>query len=133
MEKADFTPSCSLIKTRVCLASADNSERMDDAIALWDTGSEYCGVSQKVVQRLGLKVIGYQKTGYGDGTVKDEPVYAVCITFPLSGRRILVHAAEFAAEGEDFILGMNVIGNGTFRIEPIEEGFRFTFSIETNI
>lgn len=103
---------------------------MDDAIALWDTGSEYCGISEDMAKRLHLRQIGVQPTRYGDGARIEEPVYLVEVTFQPSGRKAQCYAVQNGDDSEDFIVGMSLIRAGTFLLEPTEDGgVHFTFTI----
>ena len=119
-----------MIKTRVSVASADGDSHVDDAIALWDTGSELCGISKSLAERLGLKPVGKKPISYGDGEMVEENVYVVTLTFPPSGIRAMPYAVEFGSNDEDFIIGMNLLVNGTMLIEPAEDGcVRFSFTL----
>lgn len=128
--EAKFDQSCSLIKTPVNVASVDGKKRYDNATALWDTGSEFCGISKRLAEHIGLKPIGTKLVSYGDGVLKNENVYSVCLTFCPSGRCVVVYAAEYGSNEEDLIIGMNVIMNGMFLIKPTKEGgMTFSFTV----
>lgn len=128
---AFITPSCSQILTQVSVASADNEHCPADAIALWDTGAESCGISKKLAERLGLKPLKWKKVvRYADGTVKEENVYLVCFFFPPNGYKATLYAFEFGDAAQDVIIGMEIIRHGRFEIEPMPDGnARFTFTL----
>ena len=125
---AYITPSCSQILSQVSVASGD-SEPVD-AIAVWDTGAESCGISKKMAERLGLKPLGWKKRiRYADGTVRDENVYVVSFIFPPNGYKATLYAFEFGDAAQDVLIGMDIIRNGRFLIEPIGDGSaRFTYT-----
>lgn len=129
---ACFDPSYSSIRTRVKLSSLDGKLTVDDAVALWDTGSTTCGVSADAASRLGLRQVDTTEVTYGDGEKREEPVYILRLRFLPSGHEIYAKAAQFADnEKEDFIIGMELIRYGTMLLEPMGDGaFRFTFSVK---
>ena len=126
-----FTPSCSQILSRVNVASADGGTEERDAIAVWDTGSMYTGISKSLAERMKLKPLGWkQPIRYADGTADETNVYHIQIVFLPSGHRAEVLAFEFGDAAQDVLIGMNIIRNGRFLLEPTEDGgVRFTFSI----
>lgn len=125
---AELEASCSSILSRVSVASGDGSERVDDVLALWDTGATSCFISRPLARRLKLKKIGESDVSYADGQRATKDLYIVRLTFQPSGREIHVYAAETNGETQDFIVGMNIIGNGRFLLEPDGKGgMRFTF------
>ena len=128
---AFITPSCSQILTQVSVASADNEHCPADAIALWDTGAESCGISKKLAERLGLKPLKWKKVvRYADGTVREENVYMVSFFFPPNGYKATLYAFEFGDAAQDVIIGMEIIRHGRLEIEPMPDGnARFTFTL----
>ena len=130
MTTAYFTPLCSSILTQVSVASADKERETCDAIALWDTGSVYTGISKDLAERMGLKPLPWKQTmHYANGESRDENVYHIHITLDDSGRRADILAFEFAGKQQDIIIGMNIISCGRFLLEPTEDGVRFTFAL----
>ncbi len=127
---AEFTPPFSLIKTPVSLSSVKSGSKAVDAIAVWDTGSEYSGISKRLVKLLGLKKPVDVLEKYPDGKVRKLKAYWVNITFP-NGREAHTMATAHESETIDFIIGMNMIRWGTFLLEPLpDEGMRFTFTVD---
>jgi len=125
---AEFTLSHPLIVTRVNVCSTDGKHRKDGAIALWDTGSEHCGVSKALAQELGLLQVGTRLTRYGDKQVIEEPTYLVNIEIPQTGFKRSLLVVGFGDDSQDFIIGMPLIRTGIFHIEPKPDGgFRFVF------
>lgn len=126
---AYITPSCSQILTQVSVASDRGGEPVD-ANAVWDTGAESSGISKKMAERLGLKPLGWKKRiRYADGTVREENVYLVSFIFPPNGYRATLYAFGFGDAAQDVLIGMDIIRNGRFLIEPVGDGSaRFTFT-----
>ena len=126
-----FTQSCSQIQSRVNVASADGRTEERDVIAVWDTGSMYTGISKSLAERIGLKPLSWkQPMRYADGTGDNANVYHIQIVFPLTGHRVDVCAFEFGDAAQDVLIGMNIIRNGTFLLEPTADGgARFTFTV----
>ena len=131
MTTAYFTPLCSSILTQVSVASADKERETYDAIALWDTGSVYTGISKDLAERMGLKPLPWKQTmHYANGESREENVYHIHITLDDSGRRADILAFEFAGKQQDIIIGMNIISCGRFLLEPAEDGgTKFTFML----
>ncbi|MDD6017212.1 MAG: aspartyl protease family protein [Prevotellaceae bacterium] len=128
--KEDSIPQFSLIKTHVSLSTYDGASKIDDAIALWDTGSNNCGISKSVVERMGLESKDTMPIRYGDGEVKYEKCHLVSVTFKPTGQRAVVWAAEFDSDEEDFIVGMSIIGAGRFLLERNSDNTtHFTFTL----
>ena len=125
---AYITPSCSQILSQVSVASDDGPV---DAIAVWDTGAESSGISKNMAERLGLKPLGWKKRiRYADGTVCDEDVYLVSFIFPPNGYMATLYAFGFGDAAQDVLIGMDIIRNGRFLIEPVGDGSaRFTFTV----
>ena len=99
MTTAYFTPLCSSILTQVSVASADKERETYDAIALWDTGSVYTGISKDLAERMGLKPLPWKQTmHYANGESREENVYHIHITLDDSGRRADILAFEFAVD-----------------------------------
>ena len=130
MTTAYFTPLCSSILTQVSVASADKERETYDAMALWDTGSVYSGISKDLAERMGLKPLPWKQTmHYANGESREENVYHIQVTFDDSGRRADILAFEFSSKRQDVIIGMNIISCGRFLLEPTDEGVKFTFTI----
>ena len=113
------------------VASGRGEGKREDAIAIWDTGAESCGISKKLAERMGLKPLKWKKViRYVNGDVREEKVYLVTIFFPTSDIKATLYAFEFGDAAQDVLIGMNIIRNGRFLLEPTEDGgARFTFSI----
>lgn len=129
--KGEFTRWQRWIVTRANLSSCDRSKTAIGAIALWDTGSMYNFVSNKLAADLGLEKIGMQHVEFGDTLKQRQPVYRCDVTFMESDRTIRMDLIGFDNNGQDVIIGMEAIHRGTFLIEPKSDGgFTFSFYIE---
>jgi len=113
----------------VSVASADNVNRVDDAIALWDTGATVCFISRGMAERLRLKKIGESDVGFANGAVERKDVFSIRLTFQPSGREIHLHVRQTDEDSQDIIIGMDVIRNGTFMLKPTGDGVCFTFTV----
>jgi hypothetical protein len=127
----EFTASHSSILTQVSVTSEDGNVSVDDVTALWDTGSEFTGISKALAKRMGLKPLPQKQwIGYANGSSELSNTYRILITFPPSGRRADTYAYEFRGKGQDVIIGMNIIRNGRFMLEPTDDGgMKFTFTV----
>ncbi len=111
------------------VASVDKAHQVDNAIALWDTGATSCFISQALAERLKLKKIGETDVRYANGKVEKKDIYSVYLTFQPSGREVQVYVTQSDDKSQDIIIGMNIIRNGTFLLEPTDDGVRFTFTL----
>lgn len=77
-----------------------------------------------------MKPLGWKKViRYANGTVCEENVYLATISFPSSDVKATLYVFEFDDTTQDVLIGMDVIRNGRFLLEPTKSGVRFTFSI----
>ena len=112
------------------VASVSGDRRIDDVVALWDTGSEDSSISQAIAEQLGLKCVAWRNVRYGDGRICKEPVYSVRVAIQPSDRFITVCVNGFTDEAQGFIIGMDLIRHGRFLLEPTDNGgVRFTFTV----
>lgn len=96
---------------------------------IWDTGSDSCLVSQKLVDDLGLKGSGSMRV-VGVHGEKYSPVYT--INLKLSNGYIFYAMTALVGDqmGEDEILiGMNIINKGDFSITNFKNRTTFSFRI----
>lgn len=127
---AEFTPPFSLIRTPVRLSSIKSDGKQVDAVALWDTGATYSGISKRMVERLCLTNSVDVKEQYADGKIRTHKAYMVNITFP-NGRQAHTLASAHDSEIVDFIIGMDLIKFGTFHLERLpNDKWKFSFSVE---
>lgn len=128
---AYVTQSSLQILTQVSVASGHGDGERKEALAVWDTGTESCGISKKMAERLGLKPLGWKKlVRYADGTLREENVYLVSIFFPPNNYKATLYAFEFGDAAQDVLIGMQIIVNGRFKLEPTNIGeARFTFEL----
>lgn len=125
--RGEFTTEAKWILSRVNLFSCDRLKKAIHVVALWDTGSMYNGVSNKLADALGLEKVGIQRVRYGDNVMKSQPVYRADILFLDSGKTFRWEFVGFDNEDQDVVIGMEAIRYGRFLIEPMAGGFTFTF------
>lgn len=132
--KGEFTPQCSSIRTPVSLHCVIGEGQQVDAVAIWDTGASRSGVSQRIVDLLGLKKSVDVLERYADGKVRKLKAYLIGLKFP-SGRKAHTVATAHKAKDIDFIIGMDLIRQGTFILEPMDDdgGVRFLFVLKEPI
>ena len=128
---AYITASCSSIRTLVSVASDKGDGQHEDAIAIWDTGSESSGISKQMAGRLGMKPLGWKKViRYANGKTCEENVYLATIFFPSTDAKATLYLFEFDDTTQDVLIGMDIIHCGRFLLEPDGSGgVVFTFSI----
>lgn len=128
---AEFTPLHTSIVTLVNVSSVDGKHTKEGAIALWDTGADFCGISNELAKQLELKQVGTQSVRYGNNAVSEEPVYLANIKFPQTGRETSVTVTGFNGGQHEVVIGMTLIRTGSFIIEPKPDGgFSFIFMDE---
>lgn len=101
--------------------------------AIWDTGATKTSISQRVVDELGLKTIGFgtNHTAGGNLTVT---MHRVNIMLPMGVgiSSLLVSCSDI--DGPDVLIGMDVIARGDFSVTNVDGKTTFSFrmpSLET--
>ena len=100
--------------------------------AIIDTGSNRTSLSPRLIAMLGL---AYSGTTTADSTTdKDVPVDVYSGAVFVFGNIMVgpryVHAVDLP-DGEDVLIGMDVISLGRLTIEPADNGrYRFEFTLE---
>ena len=129
-------PGISLTLLSDCMVSANYNPSEQEAIpnpfpclALWDTGSTGCMVSQSVVSTCGLHEYERAPIFNASGTVEDVPRYMVNLYLPngLVVRELLVALGEF--EDFDVLIGMDVITLGDLAVTNANGQTTFTFRV----
>lgn len=80
---------------------------------LWDTGATGTVISNKVVEKLGLKPIGKSKVFHANGE-SIVNVYAINLFLPNQVAFPFVTVTEGVLAGIDLLIGMDVITMGDF-------------------
>lgn len=96
--------------------------------ALWDTGSNYSCISNKLAKELCLKPIKNTHVGTSGGKIKSE-VYTIIL--------ILSDTIEYSVDvsgvdnlengGINFLIGMDIISSGDFSISTYNDEVLFSF------
>lgn len=96
---------------------------------MWDTGANFGGVSPEYIKEWDIKPDGYDEIEYGDGRKVMEPYYNMMVRFQ-AGPVFKFKATPTPSKRYDVLIGMDIIRNGTFLLEPADDGgSRFTFSL----
>ena len=97
-------------------------------IAIWDTGASRTCISQKVVDELGLQIVGYGDNHTAGGTVTST-MHMINILLP-SGvgiHSLLVSCCNI--DSADVLIGMDVISKGDFAVTNVGGKTTFSFRI----
>ena len=98
-----------------------------DFTAIWDTGATGTVITQKVVDRCGLKPIGRTIVNTAQGTMQTT-VYLVNIMLPnkVGAASLRVTRGNIGGDA-DVLIGMDIIGIGDFAITNKDEKTVFSF------
>lgn len=128
------------------VASLESSKRLDSIITLgnvvpyggrtdfktlrvlWDTGANFGGVSPELIREWDIKPDGFSEIEIADGKKTLQPYYNMLVRFQ-DGPPFRFKASPVPSKRFDVLVGMDIIAQGAFLIEPIGDGTRFTFSI----
>lgn len=97
--------------------------------ALWDTGASFTAISQKLVTQLGLPLLGNRKMASASGTVVTQSYLA---GVQIGSDIVVPQVATLAFAGAynfDMLIGMDIIGQGSFLVNTINGTTHFSFSI----
>lgn len=96
---------------------------------MWDTGATYCGVSDRLVDKWQLPIMGWAEMVIGDNTIIKRPAYIISLRLDDGSEHELV-ATRHELEGVDVIIGLTLISEGHFRIDPLPDiGMEFEFRL----
>ena len=127
----DGLPNVLVSPCRVGLAGASAGEPRDEFFAIWDTGSTRSVITQNVVDRCGLKLIGRAQLMHAG--VNEEPdetdVYLVNLGLPNGVVVQNVPVSQSGFTGGDVLVGMDIINTGDFAITHANDQTKFTFEI----
>jgi predicted aspartyl protease len=101
---------------------------------LFDTGAEISGITQKVVDELGLKKVKDIEMRDASGHVINVPTYYVDIVIPTKPNEFSFHVEvplAVSTQSEDILLGMNILSQCSFSLEKRENDYKLTLEIET--
>ena len=113
-----------VLKTKVgiCLPFLGISEnresvKIEEFIAIWDTGATGSVITQKVVEQLNLKPIHVVKVHHAGGESM-SPVYLVNIALPnnVIVPNVRVTEGKLTNDGTEVLIGMDIIGLGDFSV-----------------
>ncbi|MGD1146933.1 MAG: retroviral-like aspartic protease family protein [Thermoanaerobaculaceae bacterium] len=94
--------------------------------ALWDTGATNTVITQKVVDALGLKSVGFAQSHHAQGTAVTEK-YFVSLGLPNGVGFTMLEVTRGDLPGFDLLIGMDVIGSGDFAVTNFNGNTVFSF------
>lgn len=93
--------------------------------ALWDTGADYCMVSEEIINNLDLSCMGTRGMETAGGIINTE-LYSIGVSIPNFASFSGILATKSYMDEYDLIIGMNLIKQGNFSINNY--GGKTTFS-----
>lgn len=100
---------------------------LSEFLAIWDTGATNSVITERVVQRCGLKPIG-RTVVHTAGGDHECLVYLVCIRLPNNVGFDQVRVTEAPMAGDvDVLIGMDVISMGDFAVTTSDGTTTFSF------
>ena len=103
------------IVTEIEISNPNNFETSIQCKALWDTGADYCIVSENIINNLDLFYMGTTDMESAGGIVNTE-VYSIGVSIPNFASFSGILATKSYMDEYDFIIGMNIIKQGNFSI-----------------
>ncbi len=98
--------------------------------ALWDTGATNTGISNHVVDSLGLVPDGYVEARHAQGIAYDVPRFTVNLVLPSNAMVLGVQVSQVELFGGiDVLLGMDIINLGDFAVTNNDQETMFSFVI----
>lgn len=131
--KKDFEkePTGLFIKMKV---RKDSEGREVTYKALVDTGAQISGISEKVVKDLKLAKVKEVEMGDANGKSFIRPTFLVDLIIPGEPQKFIFPHVEVplagSTQGEDILLGMNVLNKGSFQFENHDGIYSMTFKIQ---
>lgn len=99
-----------------------HTQQLEDALALWDTGSATSAIDISTASRFGLPTVA--KTRYGTMYSRnkyDADIYSLTMRYP-DGTVSVFDVTGVFLEGFDILLGMDQISKGNLSIKTTNEG-----------
>lgn len=96
--------------------------------AIWDTGATNTAISEKVVQECNLIPISKQKVSTASG-ISIANVYVVDLILPDDVKINNLTVTEAKLNGEDLLIGMDIMNKGDFSVSNFKGQTKFTFRI----
>jgi len=116
-------------------AKKTDENRVVSYKTLFDTGAEISGITQKVVDDLGLKKVKDIEMRDASGHIINVPTYYVDIVIPTKPSEFSFHVEvplAVSTQSEDILLGMNILSQCSFSLEKRENDYKLTLVIETD-
>lgn len=100
---------------------------------LFDTGAEISGVTQKVVDDLGLEKIKEVSMVDANGNTFMRPTYKVDLRIPTKPSTYEFRGVEVplaaSTQGEDILLGMNILSQCSFSLVKADADYKLILEI----
>ncbi|MBO5602641.1 MAG: SEC-C domain-containing protein [Prevotella sp.] len=96
--------------------------------AIWDTGATRTSISQRVVDALGLKTIGYGTNHTAGGPIT-VTIHRINIMLPMGVGIPSLSVSCSKLDDFDILIGMDVISRGDFSITNVGGKTTFSFRI----
>lgn len=116
-------------------ANKPNENRVVTYKTLFDTGAEISGITQKVVEDLGLEKVKEIEMRDASGHVINVPTFDVIIVIPTEPSEFAFHIEvplAVSTQREDILLGMNILNQCSFSLEKGENDYKLTLEIDTD-
>ena len=97
--------------------------------AMWDTGSQFTFLSNRIIEALQLKPTGRMGLSGINGE-SEADVYTVHVVLPSGDAVINVEALGSDYSDYDVIIGMDIITLGEFHFDKVDEHSVFSFNIQ---
>ncbi len=117
-------------------ARKPSQERRKMYKALVDTGLQITGISKRIVDEFSLEKVREVDMVDANGNTHKRPTFLVDLIIPGSPEEYSFISVEAplstATQGEDILLGMNILKRGSFSFENLGEKYVMTFKININ-
>jgi Retroviral aspartyl protease. len=103
------------IVTEIEISNPNNFDTSIQCKALWDTGADYCMVSEDIINSLDLSCMGTRGMETAGGIINTE-LYSIGVSIPNFASFSGILATKSYMDEYDLIIGMNLIKQGNFSI-----------------
>lgn len=104
--------------------------------ALFDTGAEISGITQKVVDDLGLEKVKIVEMRDASGHIEMVSTFYIDIIIPTNPSVFIFNRVEVplmrSTQGEDILLGMNILSQCSFSLKKEIDCYTLSLEIDTD-
>jgi hypothetical protein len=101
---------------------------------LWDTGATTSAISERLAAKLELEYLRHHDVETAHGGRTSLPGYSN-VSFMLFENTVITprvtDVVSITEQNIDAIVGMDIISCGTLLLEPVKDGVKFSFTLET--